>query len=173
MNLRTLKKLSKRAAALLPLLGDTRDQFPAERGDNYASVLISARKHWERSPCHPTHNPWNDYSTPRGMPIRRVTRAGRHIVIKPPSHPRKGTIMVGGMDGGEQPEWSEETAWEALRMLVWAEFTDWSKDDPVPLREFKTPGDIFRAAAELIAERESERNAKLARLNAQQTARAA
>ena len=44
MNLRTLKKLSKRAAPLLPLLGDDRKQFPAERWDNYTGLLIMDRK---------------------------------------------------------------------------------------------------------------------------------
>lgn len=153
MNLRTLKKLSKRAAPLLILLGDRREQFPCPRGDGHVGGLITARKHWDRSGCHPSFEPWNNYLTPKGMPLKHVTRAGRSIVIRPPDTPRKGTVMVGGMDGGEQPEWSEETAWEALTEQVWWHFTEWDAalQDLVPTRTFRAPRDYLRAAVEITA----------------------
>ena len=42
MNLRTLKKLSKRAARYLPILGDNRQQFPAIGDENYHHAFIGA-----------------------------------------------------------------------------------------------------------------------------------
>lgn len=156
MNLRTLKKLSKRAAPLLPLLGDSRGQFPAGRDDSYITTLIADRKHWERSPCSPGYEPRNDYSTPRGAAVKHLTRAGRTIVIRPPGQPRKGTIMVGAMSGYYEPEWSEAAAWEALRDLVYDEFTEWGEDYARPLREFRGPRDILQAAGEMIARAEAE-----------------
>lgn len=158
MNLRTLKKLSKRATPLLALMGDRREQFPSERGDNHLSRLIGDRKHWDRSACHPSYTPHNNYLTPRGMPIKRVTRAGRTIVIRPPSEPRKGTMMVGGMDGGEQPEWSEETAWEALTEQVYWSFIDFHPEtgDIIAARDFPTPRAIFQGAAEIITQRKAK-----------------
>lgn len=149
MNLRTLKKLSKRAAPLLPLLGDHRQQFPSERGDNYGIPFIGDRKHWDRSHCHPTYEGWNGWSTPRGASILYVTRAGRHMVMRPPSHPRRGTVMVGATSGYYEPEWDEETAWIALVQLVHIEFTDWSEDGATPLRVFNSPSEVLRAAEEM------------------------
>lgn len=44
MNLRILKKLSKRAAPLLPLLGDGRQQFAADPDDSgYISTKVESR----------------------------------------------------------------------------------------------------------------------------------
>lgn len=154
MNLRTLKKLSKRAAPLLPLLGDRREQYPAELGGSSVGTLIGARKHWDRFRCHPGHEPRNDYSTARGAPLKRQTRAGGYIVLRPPNEARKGTIMVGGPDGGETPEWSEETAWEALTELVWWHFAEWDagRKDLVPTRTFRSPRDYLRAADQITAD---------------------
>lgn len=150
MNLRTLKKLSKRAAPLLPLLGDTRQQFPAERWDNYTGLVIRARKHWDRSPCHPSYEPWSDRS------IKVTTRAGQTIAMSPPSHPLKGTVMVGAVTGYYEPEWDEQTAYEALLSIVRVEFTDWIDRDEVPplTRRLDTPSHVFAAARDLVDQRE-------------------
>lgn len=151
MNLRILKKLSARAAPLLPLLGDEREQFRAEPLHNYGMPLIPDRKHWERSSCHETYEGRNDWSAPRGAQIVFTTRSGRRMVMSPPSHPRAGTMMVGATTGYYEPEWDEQTAWCALEDNVRAHFTDWNEDGPTPLRFFRGPGDIFRAAHEIIA----------------------
>lgn len=147
-NLRTLKKLSKRAAPLLPLLGDDREQFRAEPNENYMSTHICARKHWERSGCHPTF-------TGFARDIVRKTRSGRSLVLRAPAHPRKGTIMLGCVSGGEEPEWSEETAWDALSGLVRWSFMEYDaqEDRPRPTRVLRTPSQVFLAAAEMIRER--------------------
>lgn len=163
MNLRTLKKLSKRAAPLLPLLGDTRRQFRAEPYDNYGVPLIRDRKHWDRSTCHATYQGRNDYQIKAGAQIVFTTRAGRRVVMRPPMHPRKGTMMVGGMSGYYEPEWDEDTAYRALLELVREHFTDYRYDpatddvERVPLRATPSPRDVFQAAQEIIAQPYAER----------------
>lgn len=153
MNLRTLKKLSKRAAALLPLLGDRREQFACGKGDGSLGTLITAHKHWRRGRCSPNYDPVNNYLDRRGQGIKITTRAGHTLCLTPPWEPRKGTIMVGGMSGGEQPEWDEETAWEALREHVFWNFTTWDGEDLKPTRHFRTPAEVFAGAAEIISKR--------------------
>lgn len=146
MNLRTLKKLSKQAAPLLPLLGDHRKQFPAVRGDNYIGIVIRARKHWERG--RSVHA-----DIMREEQVKKPAADGKGwVYMHPPSHPRKGTIMVGRMDGYEEPEWEEESAWEALEDLVYYHFCYYDGVHIVPTRRFRRPADILAAAAEMIRE---------------------
>lgn len=70
--------------------------------------------------------------------------------------------MVGAMSGYEEPEWEEQTAYEALIDAVHMEFTDWGalasagdegedSDRPIMLRDLSTPTAVFAAAAEMIA----------------------
>lgn len=165
MNLRTLKKLSKRAAPYLPILGDNRQQFPAVGDENYHHGFIGDRKHWERGRCHPSYEARNSWTSARGAEIVRKTRSGRTIVIRPPVHPRKGTIMVGATTGYFEPEWDEQCAWSALENIVRDHFTDWDslirdtedgKSDEAPAggyltRDLSTVSQIFRAADEMVA----------------------
>lgn len=149
MNLRILKKLSKRAAPLLPLLGDRREQFLSEKGDNYHGLVIRARKHWER--CPSSHA---DCIRQGEIVIAPRARAGSRrpfVKVYPPSHPWPRTVMVGGMVGYYEPEWDEETAWGALDNIVRNHFCDWNEDGPTPTRRFRNAGDIFRGAADIIA----------------------
>lgn len=151
MNLRILKKLSKRAAPLLPLLGDRRGQFPAEAHANYHGLLIWARKHWERCPSvHTDCIRQGEYVT---APRSRAGTRYPYIKVYPPSHPWAGTVMVGETSGYYEPEWEEETAWEALDGLVRGHFCDWDENGPTPTRRFRNASDIFRAAHEMIRER--------------------
>ncbi|BBK30292.1 hypothetical protein EDC65_2262 [Stella humosa] len=153
MNLRILKKLSRRAAPLLPHLTDHRQQFRAERGENYTGLLITARKHFERTrSVHAEVWRQREFKTP--------ARDGNGWIFHaPPDHPRKGTIMVGAMSGGEESEWSEETAWEALREIVFWHYCEWDPgtDNLVPLRCLRSPSDIFRAADEMLVAGEVSR----------------
>lgn len=149
MNLRILKKLSKRAAPLLPILGDCREQFPAAKDENYHSTAGHDRKHWHRMrakyPC--------DFLGE----IKYRPRDGQDwIVMREPYHPRKGTPMVGAVVGYYEPEWEEETAWDALRRVVYDNFTDWSEDGWTVLRDLSTPSLILRAAEELCATKQGE-----------------
>lgn len=151
MNLRILKKLSKRAAPLLPLLGETRKQFPAEKGDSYTGVCNIDWKHRERWPAKHPFERFQKY-----MP-----KHGKHwIMFYVPAHPFKGTVMVGEMSGYYEPEWSEQTAWEALREHVYWHFTEMvdvtdSTGDaewphPICKRDLSTPTLVFKAAQEII-----------------------
>ncbi|AUN31992.1 hypothetical protein [Niveispirillum cyanobacteriorum] len=152
MNLRILKKLSARAAPLLPLLGDRREQFRARKEDAYIGILIMDRKHWDRG--RSVHGDYVFENT-----IKRRAADGRGwIYMHPPSFARKGTVMVGCMSGGEEPEWSEESAWEALDSLVRDFFTDYQRlvDDDcctygaALTRDLSTPSKILLAAREII-----------------------
>lgn len=147
-NLRILKKLSKKAAPLLAQIGHHREHtFPAERGENYTKFIIPERKHWERSPCHPSFEGFG-----RDRLFR--TRKGKPMVMRSPSHVRKGTIMVGGMSGYYEPEWDEETAWEMLVGSVLDHFTDYGDiDKPRLTRRLRTPAEILRGANEMIRSR--------------------
>lgn len=162
MNLRVLKKLSKRAAPYLPLLGDARKQFVAEPFENYHGLVISAKKHWERSEA--VHGDvFRAYEGAYAIaPMCRVGTRLPFIHIKPPSHPWAGTIMVGAMEGYYEPEWDEETAWGALCKMVFAEFTDWDayvREDVsgrILTRRLRTPADILRAADDMINARRAD-----------------
>lgn len=149
MNLRILKKLSKRAAPLLPLLGEHREQFLSEPGDNYHGMVIRARKHWERFPSvHTDRMRQGEIVT---APAVRKGSRWPYIKVYPPSHPWPRTVMVGAMSGYYEPEWEEECAWGALDSLVRGYFCDWDEDGPTLTRRLRTPSDIFRAAADIIA----------------------
>lgn len=155
MNLRTLKKLSKRAAPYLELLGDHRKQFPARKGENYTDRVILDRKHWERG--RSVHDEtFGDYE------IKTPARDGQGwVYLHAPRHPRKGTIMVGETSGYYEPEWSEATAYEALVGLVDIETIEIVYDDEgepdfaSPVARF-TPSVVFRIADRLVAERRAK-----------------
>ena len=151
MNLRILKKLSKRAAPYLPLLGDNREQFLSEAGDNYHGMVIRARKHWERCPSvHADCMRAGEYVlSPKG---RSGTR-WPFVKVYPPSHPWPSTVMVGAVSGYYEPEWDEECAWAALDTLVRDHFCEWDEDGPTPTRRIRTPRDVLRAADDMLAER--------------------
>lgn len=107
---------------------------------------ISARKHWERG--------WSVHDEVYFDEIKTPAKNGRGwTYVKPPSHPRKGTIMVGAMEGYYEPEWSEQTAYEALCDIVFMEFTDWREESQDLTRPLNNPSLIFAAAAGLIANR--------------------
>lgn len=149
MNLRTLKKLSKRAAPLLDALGDKREQFLSERSDeNFHGAVIKERKHWSRSHCHPK---WSDGWQQDGSLVF-TTRSGRRVLMRPPTHPRKGTVMVGCLSCGYEPEWDEECSWSALVTQVLGHFVMWDGEDLVPTRAFHNPSEILQGARDIIKE---------------------
>lgn len=153
MNLRTLKKLSKRAVPYLALIGDRREIFLAEADENYTGLMIMDRKHWERGrSVHADNIRQNEI---KRLPKNPIGDKPYWIWMAPPSHPKAGTPMVGATDGYYEPEWSEETAWEALRNWVTGHFVDYDPeaDCLCATRTFKNPGQVFAAADELIAAR--------------------
>lgn len=146
MNLRILKKLSKRAAPLLAALGDQREQFPAERWESYTSTTGHDRKHWTRNASihsEPMFRSDLHYLPKHGL---------RYVAMREPVHPLKGTVMVGEMVGYYEREWEEETAWESLLTRVNEHFTAWTRNGPVwhgP--RLDTPTRVLKAAREIIA----------------------
>lgn len=147
MNLRTLKKLSKRAMPLLIDLGETREFFAAKKGENYHGAMIRARKHWVRMRCHPS---CAESRSPEQ--IVYTSRQGHRILMWQPCHPLKGTQMVGGTVGYYEPEWEEQAAYLALSEWVYAHFTDWCSEPPMATRNIKSPRDVFAAARDMVRE---------------------
>ncbi|WP_186214680.1 hypothetical protein [Burkholderia gladioli] len=144
MNLRILKKLSKRAAPLLSRLGDHRQQFPAEKEESFQHLCGHDRKHWERTRAkYPLEC--------RGEIKYRPRDCRDWIVMREPYHPLKGTPMVGSMVGDYEREWEEQTAWEALRHIVFNHFSTWNENGRVLLRDLSTPSQVLRAAHEVAA----------------------
>jgi hypothetical protein len=137
------------------MLGDCRVQFFAKSWGSYHGAFIGDRKHWERGSCRPTFTGHNSWGTPRGADIVFCTRKGRHVVMRPPVYPRKGTVMLGSMSGYYEPEWEEECAWNALENLVRNEFMDCDENGENwrLTRTLASPSDILRAAEDLIAQR--------------------
>lgn len=158
MNLRVLKKLSKRAAPYLAKLGDSREIFASNERAGGIATLITERKHMRRWPRPKAINRVSD--GPHDIVARRP--GGGVTVFRQPSDPRKGTLMVGSMSGHETPEWDEEDCWQALRSIVFAHFTDWdlmeaggssSPARPLIQRDLSSPSMVFKAADELVSTR--------------------
>lgn len=155
MNLRIHKKLCKRAAPLLPLLGDKRKQYKAQKWDcsfGHGGLCPCDFKHWER---HYARNPFSDSYKVR-------PRHDKHwIVLHHPDSPLKGTVMVGSMSGYYEPEWSEETAWESLCRIVEDRFSDWPEEVmdeggwPKLTRDLSNVSKVFAAARDIISESET------------------
>ncbi|MBP2302543.1 hypothetical protein [Azospirillum picis] len=124
MNLRILKKLSKRAAPLLAHFDiGPDDLFLAEKSESYTGLLILDRTCWDRG--RSVHD-----DCIRQCERKKPAADGNGwVYMTPPSHPLKGTPMVGRMSGYEEPEWEERTALEEL-----AECIRWS-DKPATMTE--------------------------------------
>lgn len=174
MNLRILKKLSKRAAPFLEALDDTRGQFLAE-GDNEMQTYINERKHWCRRRCHR----WDE--KPRYGAIHTRPRKGEGMIVQNRDYlsPWPGTVMVGCMSGGYESEWSEQTAWCSLHDRVESHFmafiegaecpeTGYTEQQIVYLRRLPTARHVLAALPEVLADierqhQERERDREAAR----------
>lgn len=160
MNLRTLKKLSRRAAAYLPRINDHRQQFPAEKDDNYTGLIIRDWNKLDRSAAAHQDMISQEMVAKIISPKSRSNDRLRYVVCRWPSAPLKRTIMVGAASGYEEPEWDETTAWEALSKWVWDQYFDYNPktDEAFFSRRFdpRRPGEIFQAADELLAQMEAE-----------------
>lgn len=163
MNLRILKKLSKRAAPLLGALGDGRKQYPAERWEGYTSSVGHDRKHWDRNRAR--------YPMDLAGRIYRKPRTGDGMIVLSEQHlnPWPGTVMMGWTVGYYEPEWEEDDAWTLLEQGVREHWTDYRELPPetvdgmefsdfeiVCLRRFRNPSQILKAAHQLIELRKKE-----------------
>ena len=162
MNLRILKKLSKRAAPYLAALGITDKQFLAERWEDYTDSSGHDRKHRERRraryPMGPLHGD-----------IHLHPRRGEGVIVLSEAylHPWPGTVMLGWNVGYETPEWEENDAWSILERSVldhWTEYREVGTDDEsgfsdyelITHRRFRNPAAVFRALPEVIEARRRE-----------------
>ncbi len=162
MNLRILKKLSKRAAPLLEAMGDSREQFKAERWSDYTTSGGHDRKHWDRGNAR---NPINFHGY-----VYWPARSGLgHPYMRPPKHPLKGTAMLGWSVGYYEVEYEHDDAWTLLQQAVREHFTDYRELPPVThedmefqdfemveVRRFRNPSQILRAVPELIKAHDEE-----------------
>lgn len=63
--------------------------------------------------------------------------------------------MVGAMSGGEEPEWSEETAWDSLRDIVRWEFAQPNEEGVWTItRSLANPARVFALALTMAAHRQ-------------------
>lgn len=127
MNLRILKKLSKRAAPILMAMAEIRTGFsdvaglqhyPADPGEGFSDISSGGfdHKHWDRS-VSAHRDMWRDRDILLEPSCRTGTRYP-YIKVTEPTTCWRGTAMVGWMSGYEEPEWEQRTAWEYLENLV-------------------------------------------------------
>src|SRR5690606_19452243 len=137
MNKRILKKLCKRAAPLLLLLRDRREQFRCS--DDY----------------------WPESWQMRRMDRKSYERWGGKVNEHRYYIPLRNTIAVGCMSGYEEPEWDDCPAWEALKDHVFACLWVYDAYDPFscggkPSRRLDNPRQILAAARDLAKEKKGE-----------------
>jgi len=120
MNLRILKKLSKKAVPLLAHFDiEPHRQFLAEKGDSYTGLLIMDRSCWDRGRSVHDECAWE------GMRKKPAADGNGWVWMRPPHNVLKGTPMVGRIVGHEEPEWDERTALEELMECIrWSDKPD-------------------------------------------------
>ena len=142
MNLRILKKLSKRVAPVVAAIVKDQDAFfKADAGDNFTNTGRHDRKHWER-----TRSVHDDLFFKQDIKTKAFDGNGYICLSRQFIHPWKNTDMIGWMVGYYEPEWEEETVWDYFKGYVFQSFTSY-KEIPDTRDEFGTP-DI-----ELVLER--------------------
>lgn len=152
MNLRILKKLSKRALKYLEQFQNGQELFFAQKGESYHGIIIKDHSRLERIPS--CHNDVISHDTYVGT-IEPKCRKGNkwpYVKLYAPSHPIKNTPMLGGMSGYYEPEWDEWTVWEAFTHWVYDHFLEYDlkTNNLVITREFRHPKEFFQAADDIV-----------------------
>jgi len=167
MNLRILKKLSKRAAPLLVALDGYQfgqvEHFIAD-SDGHTGTAGHDRKHWQRS------RGIHDDAT-HGTIVYQPQQPGErypHVWMREPWYAWPGTPMVGWTSGYETPEWDERTTWKHLVDIIGCVVTEYREvpreDDewgpgydlePVVTQRLRNPGAVLRRARDLIIEQQA------------------
>lgn len=175
MNLRILKKLSKRAAPLLKAIGDECPQFSAKRGEDYTSSSGHDRKHWERGNAR---NPIDFH----GYRYWQARSGLGNPYMKQPDHPLKGTVMLSWSTGYYEVEWEHDDAWTLLQRAVSEHWMDYvevegTEDESgcpemkwVCHRRFRNPSQILRSVPDVVAiieRQKAERSARLVSMGIQ------
>lgn len=144
MNLRLLKKLSKRAAGYILILDKKAELFLAEKGQNFTAVKGHEFKHWSRLRSVHGDNIF------KGGIKYRVRKDTHWISLQEPTNPYKGTYMIGWNSGYYEPEWVEKTAWEHLNDIVNEEFNGKFGKSTFGVAKIKSNMDIFKAAEYMV-----------------------
>ncbi len=159
MNLRILKKLSKRAEVLLPRINrNLPEMYKAENSEEcYTSSSGHERKHHERNRAlYPT---WGLSGTRYYMPRHGLS----HVELRQPDCVLKGNVMLGWMDGYEEREWEEDDAWSVLRDSVFNHYTDIIHNTSIDdfggyefrrTRKLNNPAQILKAALDIATAKE-------------------
>lgn len=152
MNLRILKKLSKRAVPLLHQLGEKRTIFSAKKEENYHGLIIKDMTRLERWGSSHANAINSQRHVATITPKCRQGTEQPYVKCYQPQHPIKGTPMVGWVSGYYEPEWIEETTYEALlNRVIWAFFEYNATGGGRFTKSFRYPSDVFRSAAELLS----------------------
>ncbi|MDO3665317.1 hypothetical protein [Acinetobacter higginsii] len=162
MNLRILKKLSKRVAPLVAeLIKDPEALFKAEKNYNYTNTGRHDRKHLERN-----HSKHGDLLSHRDIKTKVRNGEGFVLLSQRYIHPWKNTEMVGWTSGYYEPEWEEETTWDYFSVHVFNgigcyEAIPGTEDedgypnfDWILSRKLNNPSDYLKAFSELQAKEE-------------------
>lgn len=165
MNLRILKKLSKRAAPIVAELVKNQhyDLFKAVCGENFTNTYRHDRKHWERS-----YSRHGESCFQRDIKLKPRNGEGYILLSQQYLHPWANTEMIGWTYGYETPEWEEETTWDSFTTYV---FNGVGRYEPIPnteneegfsdhrwvlKRKLKNPSDYFKAFSELKAQEDQK-----------------
>lgn len=158
MNLRILKKLSKRVAPVVQEISKHQGYtcFVADTNDNFTNTRGHDRKHWERM-----FSKNGDYLCSGDIKTKTKNGSGYIWLSQQYIHPWKNTEMIGWTYGYYEPEWEEETAWDFFKNHVWSGFNDYesildSEDELglpnfqwVSRRKLNNPSQYFKAFEEL------------------------
>nr|WP_314523042.1 hypothetical protein [uncultured Acinetobacter sp.] len=162
MNLRILKKLSKRVAPLVAdLIKDPEALFKADAGYNYTKTGGHDRKHWERN-----HSIHGELISKRDIKTKSKNGEGYVLLSQRYIHPWKNTEMVGWESGYFETEWDEETTWDYFRIFVFEEVGSYEAisgtedEDGFPnldwvlSKKLNNPSDYFKAFLDLKNQKE-------------------
>ena len=151
MNPRILKKFCKRAAPLLPLLGEDGEHFKVGGLEGYMPA-------WR----YPVWGPVGEKT------FQSVSHSTRCRVLKTWITPLKGTIGIGWRSGEDGSDWADKSAYEALSDAIRKKIADWKAHSLSPRRpgkftaryryswasrrlsKIKNPKDLFALAAFIV-----------------------
>lgn len=167
MNLRILKKLSKRAVPYLEAL--EYEIFLAVNGGNDVAHIVRDMTRLSRS--HAVHGNVINRCKHVAILTPKCREGTKYpfLHLRYPSSPLKGTPMIGRMCGGEQPEWEEMPAYFELLEIVKGRHFEYDPDSGATWcsRPLRTPAQVFSAADDMMAEKRPASQVRFRKIYAQ------